>query len=620
MSKSLAFLLAMACCLLIALSAERDAIGQAFPLANATVVSAEFKAKGIVYDAERNWLWITVGSEGGTELGNRLVALDPQTLSVVSKLLIGSEPAALDISTNSRRLFVGINGAAAMRTYDIPSNTRGPLIPLTNGSGSPELAIAQDFAVVPDSLQNVIVSKDDITSSATGEISSVYGSSITGTVNYTYGPTSIVFTGPSTMVGSDGYTSAASLFRFRLNGTNVAQEAVADGLAGSRLESAGGLVFSTGGPVIDPVTMTILGTMTGLVSRMSVEPVDGGAFVYYFGNGQLYLYETDSFLRIGSVNLAANTGTADGIHLVRAGLNRLAYVDEIGRVGVISNIPVAAEVPSKFIMPGTNGDDVAEYDAASGILVINGLPLDLSGYSRVVFDGGLGNDQLFVTGIPGSRDFAYLDRTRIGLDTQAGFFAGLGCEEIEFEADDITDFAAVWDSAGNDQWSSNPYLGTMTSQISTLRVRGRAEVYFFSTAGVDRAEIAGTSRNDRFYGSLDTGIMLLSSSDYSLSLSRVARVSVNAASGSDDRASLVDSHLNDEFFADRDYTRFYNDVYDIRTRGFDSITANADKSGKDRGILKKSGGTLFQDGTNNLVFGPGYRNNARKFESIFILE
>lgn len=57
--------------------------------------------------------------------GNNVVAIDPATATVVASVFVGSEPGRLAVSDDGTKLYVGLNGAAAVRVVDLPTFTAG---------------------------------------------------------------------------------------------------------------------------------------------------------------------------------------------------------------------------------------------------------------------------------------------------------------------------------------------------------------------------------------------------------------------------------------------------------------------------------------------------------------
>jgi trimeric autotransporter adhesin len=83
-------------------------------------------------------------------MGNSVVGINPLTGAIVSQVSVGSEPTALAISGDGTQLYVGLNGAGAVRQVDLSTGIAGLQFTLGGGSGvyNPPFT-AQGMAVLP---------------------------------------------------------------------------------------------------------------------------------------------------------------------------------------------------------------------------------------------------------------------------------------------------------------------------------------------------------------------------------------------------------------------------------------------------------------------------------------
>src|SRR5438309_319544 len=114
--------------------------------ASADIRQLSLPANDLVYDPGTHGIYATVPSSGGA-IGNSVTAIDPETGQIGPSVFIGSEPGRLALSDDGQYLYVGLNGAAAVRRFDLTSQTAGPqfslgLSPITGPLLPGEIAVA----------------------------------------------------------------------------------------------------------------------------------------------------------------------------------------------------------------------------------------------------------------------------------------------------------------------------------------------------------------------------------------------------------------------------------------------------------------------------------------------
>ena len=153
--------------LLLSVFVVSNCLGQGIGLDNATVRTVSMHANDVVYDRTRDLLFVTVGSLAGAPYGNSIVMINPETLEIVDSFFVGSEPVRIAMSVDGRHGYVGINGANALRYFNPATKEIGPLRSLF---GLSDRAVAQELETDPADGRNVVVSCDDVSSSATGNL------------------------------------------------------------------------------------------------------------------------------------------------------------------------------------------------------------------------------------------------------------------------------------------------------------------------------------------------------------------------------------------------------------------------------------------------------------------
>src|SRR5256884_2893589 len=78
----------------------------------------------LIYNAGKQSLYASVPSSVGIG-GNSITPIDPVTATVGSAVFIGSEPTKLTVSDDQHTMYVGLDGAGAIRRFDLTSQTPG---------------------------------------------------------------------------------------------------------------------------------------------------------------------------------------------------------------------------------------------------------------------------------------------------------------------------------------------------------------------------------------------------------------------------------------------------------------------------------------------------------------
>ncbi|HYW72638.1 MAG TPA: Calx-beta domain-containing protein [Pyrinomonadaceae bacterium] len=256
--------------------------------------------------------------------GNSITTIDPQTAAIGPSVFIGSEPNKLALGSDNTTLYANLDGAAAIRRFDIATQTAGLQF---TPSPSPTPA---DMKVMPGSAQTLAIS---LGSNNFGNAVSIFDNGVkrSGNVSGNYSSTfGIEFNGPSTIYGID--SNNGSLLKFTVSPSGVAPTTITNGVfsnsGGSILKFVNGLLYSNGGRIVEPETPKAIGTLQGAgVGGNFV--VDGSLNKAFFvsNNGfsvVLTAYDLNTFVPLGSVTLLPNTGGSPG-GLVRWGANGLAF-------------------------------------------------------------------------------------------------------------------------------------------------------------------------------------------------------------------------------------------------------------------------------------------------------
>jgi hypothetical protein len=616
------WLLILAACFVFSSIHSSRLSGQGSQLDN---VSASFKqiyATTAVYDSTRDLIYAAISPESWTQYKSRVVTIDPDTLEIIDSKYYGPEPTVLRLSPNDRRLFIGFKASGQLRWVDLATGELGAMEDLKSINGEP--TYATDIALTPESAHKYVVCKRPfgIPYSSRGdlEVNSLNGKfSETGDP---FGPQQIFFTGPDALIGFKGDTSPAYLIRYSYNGTSLLETKRVERVFfdGDEFKYAAGRIYTNAGYVLDAADLSVLGQFEETFSvGARIEPSEMDETSFVMEDGVLYLLDNTTLELLDTARLDTTLSFHWTNVLTSAGTNRLLFVNDNGDLGLIRGVPLTPKQPVELVLGPSQVIDSISFNATEERLYFQGMIWDVSNYSKITIFGGDQQDTLYCGGIIGAGETAFINNGYFELTGGPIELRVNGIETCNYTGWDSDDFAAVFDTPGDDEILSQAGDLRLNSSTFNAAVALVGQVYFLGGRGNDRATLQGSIGNERLSASLKTGDLRLSGDGFNVTLSHVPFVNVNVMSGADDRCSLIDSDQPDFFTAQGNYFRFTGNGYDFRGRNFDLVTANSDNAGRDRAKLKRNpGDTLFQSGPNNMLIGPGYKNNARGFEVLRI--
>ncbi len=277
------------------------------------VRKVEIPVNDLVHSAATQSLYASVPSTAGAS-GNTITTINPATAAVGPSTFVGSEPNKLALSDNGQTLYVSLDGATAIRRFDIPTQTPG--LQFTTTSQPPI-----DMEVVPGNPDSLAVSQPGFIGGGlvildNGVARPNVGTAV-GRIEFGSSPTTL-------------YGSGQQLVKFTVDASGVTTNTVSNNLLGSfatGFEFSNGLLYSSSGRVADPEARQLVGTFLGLNggSAFAVDQANSRVF-YVFSNGSnmiLKAYDTNTFLSVGSATLPNISGNP--VSLVRWGVNGLAF-------------------------------------------------------------------------------------------------------------------------------------------------------------------------------------------------------------------------------------------------------------------------------------------------------
>jgi hypothetical protein len=296
----------------------------------------------LVYSSLTGKIYATVPSTAGSS-GNSIKSIDPATGIVESSTLIGSEPNKLALSDDGHSLYVSLDGSAAVRRFDVQTNTPGLQFTLGQDSFFGRFLVGE-FAVAPGNPDLLAVAR---TSSSLAGGVAMFDNGVRRT-NVASSDFIAFSNSASKLYG----TSFSGLQTLNIDASGVTAGSSSSLAAGARIKFSNGLIFSSTGQVINPDTNTLLGTFAG-ANTVAFVPDTANGRAYYltsdqFGGGNFLLkaYDINTFLLLGSLSIAGASGTATS--LLRWGPNGLAFRTSTNQLFIIqtSLIPSAEPIPT----------------------------------------------------------------------------------------------------------------------------------------------------------------------------------------------------------------------------------------------------------------------------------
>jgi sugar lactone lactonase YvrE len=316
------------------------------------------KANDVIYSAATNMLYVSVPSAAGSG-GNTITSVNPSTGDVGTPVFIGSEPNKLAISDDGNTMYATLDGAFAIRRFEVQTQMPGLQFPVGSDSFH-GVYVVNDLAVAPAEPGTVAVVRYYRGTSPPEAGVAIFENGVqrakTG-VGHIAGSDYVAYSAmASKLYGGGSYDGLRTM---TIDATGVASTTYASNSVGARIKLAGGLVYGSAGKVMNPDTGALLGTFSGAASNAFVPDAAAGR-VYYllrenFSSGPLTLkaYDTATFLPVGSQIIPGVTG--DPTTLVRWGANGLAFRTSTGEVYAIqtSLIPSGSPIPTPTPTPSS---------------------------------------------------------------------------------------------------------------------------------------------------------------------------------------------------------------------------------------------------------------------------
>jgi len=292
-------------------------------------------------------------AEGST--GNSIAEIDPISATVTNQTFVGSEPTVLGQSDDGATLYVGLDAAASIRSYNILNHTAGAQFLVGRDTTDGPYGFS-DIAVVPGNPTAVAVArqKRNILPGVAGV--AIFDNGVqrpnTGPGVFSGGSNSIAFASASVLYG-DNLTQGLSTLAVDNSGLSLTNTNYF--VPGNKIILANGLIYGSRGQVINPTTGELVGVFSQPFGSDVVHAVDvANGRAFFMGSTssglQLRAYDLNTFLMIGFASISS---TGFPRNLVRWGANGLAFFTDRQRVVLVETSLVGGSgaVPSPTPTP-----------------------------------------------------------------------------------------------------------------------------------------------------------------------------------------------------------------------------------------------------------------------------
>jgi hypothetical protein len=348
-------------------------------------------AKDIVFDPLRQVLYLTVPSTAPN--GNTIAVFDLATGTVIGSQFAGSNPNLLAISDDNQFLYSSLDGAVGVQRFNLSG-----LLPDLEFSVGGDSFIGPHFALdvepAPGQPHTVAVS-----TAADGGIS-VFDDAVprpTSLATFVSNLASLQWSPDATQLFAGG----ADLVTLAVSPSGVTQNKSFTQVFGSgrriHFDSATAAIYSDGGRIADPVTGSLLGTLTppgvqpGFRSPLMVPDSTLNA-AFSLDGATLNTFNLRQFTAAGSITVPFLAGSPQ--RLVRWGQNGLAWNTDAGQLVLLAGplvralpnnppTPVALPIPAPTPAPTGSTPQIALLNPSSVVaggaaftLTVNGVNFD----------------------------------------------------------------------------------------------------------------------------------------------------------------------------------------------------------------------------------------------------
>lgn len=298
---------------------------------------------GLVYNSADGMIYASVPSRtdgfgNPTTFGNSIVPINPATGTLGQPFHVGSEPKKLIITPNGQHIYAALDGAGSVARVDMATKTVGLKFSLGNDAPSRGPRFVEDMQVSPGSISTLAISRMHKNGSPRHTGVAIYDNGVqrpnttsaefpshfdnNNAIEYSNSPTTIY-----------GYSLESTVQHFHkltvdASGVQVTTTVQNPFNVGDFVFDSG-LLYATGGQIINPETATIVGSFSGLsTGNQFVIPESSTDRIYFlddnlFGTVTIRVYRQSTRVLIGTMSVPNVRGFPS--NFIRWGTNGLAF-------------------------------------------------------------------------------------------------------------------------------------------------------------------------------------------------------------------------------------------------------------------------------------------------------
>lgn len=292
------------------------------------------------------------------ELGNSVLRIDPSTGAIENSVWVGSEPRKAVMAANGSTLYVGLDGARAVRKVDLNTFSAGQQFDVGSTTLDGPLLFC-DIAASPFNSELVAVSRSSESSSGSRQISifeyGVMRSSTGGS------SASITFGDSDQQIwGAEFYDGRVQSIQVGPNG--IVNSTDSELPSGGTVKYVDGRIYSTNGRVFNTsgAQVGVFAIREGYTSRQPyvIDPVARRAFYvsHWSGGIELRAFDIDTFVLLGTTLIQSEPREpksiarwgSNGVAISLNGANTLFVKSDligVGSLGTPAPVPTPSPTP-----------------------------------------------------------------------------------------------------------------------------------------------------------------------------------------------------------------------------------------------------------------------------------
>lgn len=309
-------------------SASLAFVVRSVPASTATTTSTVLLGgNDLAWNSPTNRLYLSIRSSATLD-ANSIVAVDPTTGAVTGRVFVGSDPSRIERTRDGQYLYVGLNGASAVRRVTISSLTAGLQWSLLAGE------VAGEIKAIPGFPLSVAVSRQRPGFSPPLDGVTVYDDGIPrpqSSPGHTGANRLEVLDSPSIMYGYNNAHTGFEFFTLGVDAGGIRHLNETRGLIGgfyTHIAGAAGRIYATDGSIVDAERRVKIGSFAVGSAAILPDPATGRAFMLA-GSG-IAVYDLNNFQLLGTVpvpGINLDHPARLSTRLVRWGTDGIAFLD-----------------------------------------------------------------------------------------------------------------------------------------------------------------------------------------------------------------------------------------------------------------------------------------------------